>query len=287
MDYFFNEWVQIYLNTFAKRTLKKSTFDSYLVYAKHINIDKRLSELCTIDFQIVINEMVDCGLRASTVKHTATIMRQSVLKAEQLGLCARALWYGVELPTADSVCVEAFNDFEYQALKNDCIQHNSIYSDVFLFLLNTGLRVGEALALQRFSDIDYKNKTVSISGTLYQGQIYEPKTKKSFRTIPLNQTAYSIVMRQPITNKFLFVNSDGKPVIYRTLLECWKHTLKRCGIEHCGLHRLRHTFATRLLVAGADIKTIQQLLGHASPDITMKYYLHPDIDQLRNAVSLL
>lgn len=287
MNYSFREWVNIYLETFAKRSLKPSTFQSYIHYATHININKYLADVETIDFQMVINEMVDSGLRSSTVKHTATVMRQAVLKAEQLGYCKRALWYGIVLPPADQIEAEAFTHYEINALKNDCVQHNSIYSDLFLFLMNTGLRVGEAIALKRFSDIDIKNKLIHIRGTAYKGKIYDPKSKAAFRSIPLNPIAHSIILRQPICGQFLFSNSDGNMIKYRSLLESWKFTLKRCGINQCGLHKLRHTFATQLLSSGADIKSIQQLLGHSSPDITMKYYLHPDIEQLRNVINLL
>ena len=287
MDYLFTDWVEIYLNNFAKRRLKSSTFESYKHYAKHINIYKRLSELSALDLQIVINEMSDSGFKTSTVKHTATVMRRSILKAEQLGLCNRALWYGIELPPDDTLTAEAFNETDFDKIKNDCFKQNSIYSDCFLFLANTGLRVGELIALKRFSDFDNKNKTIAVNGTAFRGTIYPPKTKNSLRTIPLNKVAYDIILRQNHNSEFIFTNSFNEMISYRSLLESWKFTLKRCGISHCGLHRLRHTFATNLLKNGADIKTIQLLLGHSSSTITMNYYLHPDIKQLRNAVNLL
>lgn len=287
MNYAFNEWVYIYLDSFAKRRLKPSTFDSYIRYASHIDIKKPLSDIDTIDLQNVINKMVDSGLKTSTVKHTATVMKLSILKAEQLGLCRRALWYGVELPSSDPLSAEAFTDSEYNSFVYDCLHHPGVYSGAFLFLLNTGLRVGELIALQRFPDLDLKNKTITVNGTYYDGRIYPPKTKASIRTIPLNSKAYNIILQQNITSNFLFTNSNGDIINYRSMLECYRYLLKRCGISQCGMHKLRHTFATRLLNSGADIKTIQALLGHSSASITMNYYLHPDVKQLRSAVNLL
>lgn len=287
MDYSFRDWVFVYLDSFASRRLKPSTFDSYKRYAKHIDIIKPLSKLDTIDLQMVINKMVDSGLKASTVKHTATVMRLSVLKAEQLGLCRRATWYGVELPPADPLTAEAFTESEYRDIVHDCLYYPGVYSDAFLFLLNTGIRVGELIALQRFTDFDLKNKTITINGTYYNGKIYPPKTRASVRTVPLNSQAYNIILRQNVSNNFIFTNSNGSVINYRSMLECYRYLLKRCGIPQCGMHKLRHTFATRLLNAGADIKTIQTLLGHSSSSITMNYYLHPDIEHLRGVVNLL
>lgn len=283
----FREWVDKYLEVYAKRKVKPSTFESYKLYAQHIHIYKKLSTLCTEDLQEVINEMVDSGLRTSTVKHTATVMKLAVEKAEQLHYCDRALWYGIELPRNDSIKGTAFTEIEYNSIIADCYNANSIYADCILFILNTGLRIGELIALRRFTDVNIKHRSITVNNTVYRGDLSTPKTGASVRTIPLNDKAWYILMRQPIRSEFVFTNSDGNMINYSSILKSYQRILKRCGIPQSGLHKLRHTFATRLLSAGADIKSIQDLLGHASPDITMKYYLHPDQEQLRNVVNLL
>lgn len=63
--------------------------------------------------------------------------------------------------------------------------------------------------------------------------------------------------------------------------------LKKLQIKHYGFHSLRHTFATRLLEKGVDIKTISELLGHSSPTITLNRYVHTNIQNKRKAIEIL
>lgn len=63
--------------------------------------------------------------------------------------------------------------------------------------------------------------------------------------------------------------------------------LKKLNIKHYGIHSLRHTFATRLLENGVDIKTISELMGHSSPTVTLNRYVHTNMDNKRIALQKL
>jgi integrase len=87
---------------------------------------------------------------------------------------------------------------------------------------------------------------------------------------------------------FVFATQTGEHVSYRHLLATMVRACEAAGVEHRGLHALRHSFASNLYARGVDVKVISKLLGHASVEITYNRYIHffeGDIDDtLRQAV---
>jgi site-specific recombinase XerD len=86
-------------------------------------------------------------------------------------------------------------------------------------------------------------------------------------------------------NEFVFYNHEtGKPFV--DLDTGLAQACEKAGIVGISWHRLRHTFTTRLLEQGADLATVQQLLGHSTVTVTMRY-AHPNLDSKRQAVGKL
>ena len=83
------------------------------------------------------------------------------------------------------------------------------------------------------------------------------------------------------------VSGGPRPVDPRSLRTCFRKVLEEAGVRRIRFHGLRHTFATRLIDAGCDFKTVSALLGHASVGTTMDLYVHPDLEQKRRAVDRL
>ena len=86
-------------------------------------------------------------------------------------------------------------------------------------------------------------------------------------------------------------NSDSPVFVYRNkplkdIRTAFKNACSRAGIKNFRFHDLRHTFATRLVLAGVDLATVSKLLGHSSIQMTMRY-AHPTPEALKNAVSKL
>lgn len=77
----------------------------------------------------------------------------------------------------------------------------------------------------------------------------------------------------------------GKQTDIRAYQTSFSRLLKRLNIKHYGFHSLRHTFATRCLELGVDIKTLSELLGHTNPTITLNRYVHSNIDLKRVALN--
>ena len=166
-------------------------------------------------------------------------------------------------------------------------------------ILNTGLRMGEALALQ-WSDINWKKNTVSVTKNLIRiknrsgkGKKYKliiqekPKTEKSKRVVPLNKAALAALEDLKTApgykpDGFIIHNKYGAAVLPRTLEETLENMCAAVNIRKIGVHALRHTYATRLFEKGVDIKIISELLGHSSTEITYRIYVHV-IDSLKEA----
>ena len=148
---------------------------------------------------------------------------------------------------------------------------------IVLIDMNTGLRRGEILSLQK-QDIDKKNRLVIIE-----------KTKNNERKIiPMNQTVFETIDKLPtrMQTTFLFSDNNGRPLSPDKVSMAFKRACKKAGLEDFRLHDLRHHFASYLTMGGQNQRTVQELLGHKDPKMTMRYS-HLSPEHLRSAVESL
>ena len=135
------------------------------------------------------------------------------------------------------------------------------------FLVNTGLRRGEALKL-RSGNVDLK-----------AGVVYVERTKsKQTRTVPLNRKAREVLCD---AGDSLFIGLSGEQVSRK-----FAHYLQRAGLNGFKLHSLRHSFATILISRGVDLYTVSRLLGHSDIRTSM-IYAKARMDTLQEAVDRL
>lgn len=140
-----------------------------------------------------------------------------------------------------------------------------------LLSLNTGLRRGELLSLE-WTDIDFDLKILTVRGD-------GSKTGQT-RHVPLNREALNVLhhwKQQPgLKSKWVFHHWDGKP--FRNLRKAWIAVLKEAKIPNFRWHDLRHTFASNLAIAGIDLNTVRELLGHSDYKMTLRYaHLTPEV----------
>jgi integrase len=148
--------------------------------------------------------------------------------------------------------------------------------DVAIFALNTGLRIGEILALT-WEQVEMEKNLLNV---------FAHKTHK-VRPVPLNAEARRVLEFWALgrKNQFVFYNHEtGKPFV--DLKAGFGLACTKAGLQGVTWHKLRHTFASRLLDRGVDIVTVQQLLGHSTVTVTMRY-THTNLDSKRNAVAKL
>lgn len=115
----------------------------------------------------------------------------------------------------------------------------------------------------------------------------EPKTEHSYRTIPIPSYLLS-VLKQFRRGSNTFVASDGDGFIDpRTLRNRFQRILEECGLEHIKFHALRHSFATRCVEVGVDVKSLSEILGHADVGVTLRTYVHSSMEQKRTQLERL
>lgn len=183
---------------------------------------------------------------------------------------------------------------------------------LFNLALFAGLRKGELLALQ-WPDIDFEADTVSITkaASMVGGNqiVKAPKTKSGIRDVNIphfltlrlkelkaEQTRYRLSIGDRWQGDgWIFTQADGRMMNYSTPYSTFQDTLKRYNegkpedqqLPVIPFHGLRHTSATVLIANHADIKTVQNRLGHAEASTTMNIYAHALQETDRKAASLL
>lgn len=159
-----------------------------------------------------------------------------------------------------------------------------------MLMLYAGLRRGEALAL-RWEDIDgdvihvrqgvHFEDNTPVSGA--------PKTPAAVRDVPLLGPLREAIDAAPRTGQFVCLGASGQPVtssIWASGWTAYNNAMSRAAGRTFSVraHDLRHTYASMLYDAGVDIKTAQKLLGHTSPELTMRIYTH--LSDTREASSI-
>lgn len=190
---------------------------------------------------------------------------------------------------------------EQKTLIKHLVNQPNLTNIGILICLFSGIRIGELCAL-RWNDISLENKELHVSRTMQRLQckalgrysklqtndsteqmnmsktyihIDAPKSKCSIRTIPLSDKLIGYLKQEYICDAYVLTGKKDYYIEPRTMENRFKSVLKQCDIEDANFHALRHSFATRCVEAGFDIKSLSEILGHANISITLNRYVHP------------
>lgn len=150
-------------------------------------------------------------------------------------------------------------------------------------LLYTGMRRSELVYLT-WDDIDFHNKLITVQSKPEVG--FHPKSHRP-RSIPIHPELEQLLLDLPQRGEYVFDNGNNEPVHCKDYYtKRFIRILKAAGIRNANLHTLRHTFASNLVMAGVDLRTVQELLGHSTIKVTERY-AHLSPDHRTRAVKLL
>ena len=167
---------------------------------------------------------------------------------------------------------------------------------LYKFLLATGCRINEALALS-WPDIDLDNAVVHITKTLnYKQETNSPKSKTSLRDIDIDQATVSMLKQYRLRQtKEAWKIGKSENIVFsdfiheypnnRTLQTRLRTHFKRADVSNIGFHGFRHTHASLLLNSGIPYKELQHRLGHSTLSMTMDIYSHLSKENAKKAVS--
>ncbi len=247
-NYKFKDWLNDWLKAY------KSDLVSYKNIVMNIRLhipenlkNKQLKELTAIDIQKALN-----GVKKSRTRlDIYSIYNNSLKMAYKHDLMTKDISQLIEKPKHIRNVGKALSKIELlEFIEN--IKGKRI-EKVFMFCLYSGCRRSEALALT-YNDIDFENKTIHIKGT---------KTKLSDRYIPLFKDCEDLLLN--------IKDKQGK--LFKHRADYLTKEFKKVCSNH-KLHDLRHTFATRCLECGINIKVVQKWLGHSRLDTTASIYTH-------------
>jgi integrase len=150
---------------------------------------------------------------------------------------------------------------------------------------DAGLRMGEILALQ-WDDIDFRNGTITVLRTDWMGTVGPPKSGRS-RMVPLtDRLAHALKRDRHLRGPLVFCREGGEPWTRNVMKAGLRRALRRTGLRQFGWHVLRHTFCSHLAMRGAVPKAIQELAGHTTLNVTLRY-MHLAPGALHDAIRLL
>lgn len=168
-----------------------------------------------------------------------------------------------------------------------------------LTALHTGLRIGELCALT-WNEIDLEAGILHVRNNIQRVRDYDgsanktrmlvmtPKTSCSVRDIPIPPVLLSVLISNRKDSSFRFVSGvRGSWMDPRTLQYRFRKILEECGVGYFRFHMLRHAFATRCVEKGFDSKSLSEILGHSSIQITLNLYVHSTLQQKRRLMNLM
>lgn len=294
--FFCDEWLQI-----RKNRIRESTYIKYATI-----LDKYLkpmlggccpSGITASTVEALSAELLDRGLAVKTVQDILVVLR-GVLKytSEQLSIPAVQFAY----PKESRREMRVLSREEQQRLVRYLLDGIDACKFGVLLMLLTGMRIGELCAL-RWESIDLQEQTIRVSATLSRLRdtaarsgsrtrivIGAPKSDTSARTFPMSGCAASLCRRFAVQDANAYILTGTQNYMEpRTLQYRIEKYTRDCGLEGVHAHTLRHTFATRAVEVGFEIKSLSEVLGHANTTITLERYVHSSMELKRSNMDKL
>ena len=295
------EWLIYWMENELLGSIKPSSYQTYINllnrYLLPVIGNIRLSSVTPGIINDYVRHLEETGLAYSTVKSAYRLLSAAMRYALDEGKIQKNPCRKIRIQRPEQTEQRVLSRAEQEMLRKSASD-----SDLPAILsLYTGMRLGEVCAL-RWSDIDWEKKTITVRRTVQRiarggngvGRktmlmIGTPKSLRSHRAIPVPDFVLMQLKRLlngSSSDAYVFSISSGAAEP-RTIQRRFAQLMKKLGLSGVHFHTLRHSFATRLLELGVDVKTVSVLLGHGSVKTTLDFYAHSLLDQQRAAMNLL
>lgn len=298
----YSNWIVKWLQR-KEQLVKESTFAAYSnIVVNHLLPKFGEMKLEHITEEIIQDYVFDLlkygrldgsgGLGERASKDIVIVLKNTLRDAMRAKLIKTTV-FEIRFPSYHSQSkIKVLSPTEQKQLCNAIDLNLTTKSAGILLSLHTGMRIGEVCAL-RWMDVDMEDRMIHVNHTLQR--VYKkdlsgtgksklllstPKTKTSRRSIPISKSLYNVMKGlSPSSPNMFFLSGSEKIIEVRTFRTFFETFLMKNGFEKFNFHILRHTFATRCIEAGADCKTVSELLGHATVNMTLNLYVHPRLEQ--------
>lgn len=300
-----NEWLN-----YMEKQVKPSTYACYVRLAQtHICPNLGNMSVKHIDQPVItafIKQKLEKGridksggLSEKTVKDIMSIVN-SVLRYSEIVYDQKKPEFFKWRYTNHRKEIEVFTNQEQKILEHYLTMQPDLPKLGILICLYSGLRLGEICALQ-WNDVDMEKKVFHIRRTVQristpsqtsrtQMLIGLPKTQAAMRDIPIASSLEEYLKQyrtHSAPNIYVVASKSGKFMDPRTFQKKYQKIIQNAGLDYRNFHCLRHTFATRCIEKGIDIKSLSEILGHSNVNITLNRYVHSSIEQKRKQLEKL
>lgn len=311
LDRWFKKWMEIY----KEKSIRPNTKREYVhIYNKNISPyigGLKLTSLFKSNIQELIDIAYESGYKYERQNKIKIILRDMLQRALEDQLIISNPVSGIQLRSDKTIKARALTLEEQSVFFDYC--RNTFYDNLFNVAVNTGLRPGELFALEK-SDINMDKWYIDVNKTLvYQKYLTDqcktfhvepPKTKYSYRKVPINSVCKIYLERQfelkkivehkrpKQQNNYLFVTKYNTPLNSQIYSDAIRAVIRDINLLRTtenefpifSGHTLRHTFATRCFEQGISPKIVQSYLGHANLKMTMDLYTHVTEEKASNEI---
>ncbi len=302
-------WLDEWLHT-KRLGVKESTYIRYRnTIENHIKPELGkypISKISTsLMEQFVIHKLQDGridghgGLSPKSMSDIIVIIKESFKYAQSYGVIVICSFDRISFKK-NAQEMRVLSPLEEQRLLSVLFKDVDRYKLGVFICLYTGIRIGELCALQ-WKNISFSENAIKIEHTMQRLQredlnalqktriiVTEPKSFSALRTIPLPEFVIDVIKPFIGSPNAYVLSGECKTIIEpRTMQNRFKTYLDEGNIEEANFHSLRHTFATRCIEAGFDVKTLSEILGHSSVKITLDKYVHSSMQLKRNNMEKL
>jgi integrase len=299
---FFRDVADVWLDNIRLR-IKKSSFSTYYtIVTTHLKPcfgDRYIEDITTESISSFLTFATGKGLAHSTIRGIASVLRNILVFAENEGYRVSSTGCIVRRKNLQRE-IRILNENEWRQLEGFLKNNIDPLKLGTLICMYTGIRLGEMCAL-KWEDISLETGILTIRRTVQRIRtdkkegnrktsiVFDaPKSKSSNRSIPLPTFLVSILENSK-SSKNCFVLT-GEPDVFiepRTFQNRFKSILRSAAIDDINFHALRHTFATKCVNLGFDIKTLSEILGHSDVSVTLNTYVHPSLSNMKSYMERL